>query len=380
MKFRISRVEVFVCRAPIDEPVMTSFGHMHDRPAVLVRVEDTQGSFGWGEVWCNYPTCGAEHRARLIETVFAPLLIGFEFEQPEEIFTHLTDRSHVLAIQTAEVGPIAQCIAGLDIAVWDLVARSERIPLYKRLGGEQQSQVPVYASGINPTGAVETVGRARESGYIAFKVKIGFGHDSDFEVLSSVFSELQEHECLMADANQSWSIDEAIDFLGMTSSLPIAWLEEPIRADRPEEEWAILAEAADFPLAAGENIRGADAFENKLTANNLGIVQPDICKWGGLSANLPIVRSILASGHRYCPHYLGGGIGLMASAHLLAAAGGDGLLEVDFNDNPLREGLADLYPAVSAGQMALNCEPGLGVIPHPSILSDFGVLQFECRN
>ena len=63
-------------RWPVRVPVRTSFGTMHDRPAVLVRVEDAEGAHGWGEAWCNFPSCGAEHRARLIETVLAPLLVG----------------------------------------------------------------------------------------------------------------------------------------------------------------------------------------------------------------------------------------------------------------------------------------------------------------
>ena len=67
MTLVIRRLQIFVYRAPIETPVMTSFGTMRDRPAVLVRIEDGDGCFGWGEVWCNYPTCGAEHRARLVE-------------------------------------------------------------------------------------------------------------------------------------------------------------------------------------------------------------------------------------------------------------------------------------------------------------------------
>ena len=178
LTFSIRRLQVFVYRAPIKTPVMTSFGTMHDRPAVVVRIEDGDDSFGWGEVWCNYPTCGAEHRARLIETVLAPLLLEFEFENPAELFDHLTDMTHVLAIQTAEIGPIAQAIAGVDIAVWDLVAHRQNKPLYELLGGTKRD-IQVYASGINPAGVADTVERAREQGYQAFKVKIGFGQETD---------------------------------------------------------------------------------------------------------------------------------------------------------------------------------------------------------
>ena len=47
-------------RWPVRVPVRTSFGVMHDRPVVLVRVEDGEGAFGWGEAWCNFPACGAD--------------------------------------------------------------------------------------------------------------------------------------------------------------------------------------------------------------------------------------------------------------------------------------------------------------------------------
>src|SRR5919107_6130771 len=87
----IARVEAHVLRWPVQVPVRTSFGTMHDRPAVLVRLEDGDGAFGWGEAWCNFPSCGAEHRARLIETVIAPLVVGRAFASPEAAFRELSE-------------------------------------------------------------------------------------------------------------------------------------------------------------------------------------------------------------------------------------------------------------------------------------------------
>ena len=145
MSLTIESVETFVYRAPIDTPVQTSFGIMRDRPAVFVRVTDTEGVQGWGEVWCNFPTVGAEHRARLVDSVFAPLLVGKTWVSPEYAFRDLTAGTEVLAIQAAESGPIAQCIAGLDIAMWDLHARRMNQPLWQLLGGTSPV-VPVYAS------------------------------------------------------------------------------------------------------------------------------------------------------------------------------------------------------------------------------------------
>ena len=72
----VRSAEIFVFRAPIEKAVRTSSGIMHDRPAVLLRLEDEDGMHGWGEAWCNFPSCGAEHRARLLETAILPKVIG----------------------------------------------------------------------------------------------------------------------------------------------------------------------------------------------------------------------------------------------------------------------------------------------------------------
>ena len=119
----IKSIEVFVFRAPIETPVMTSFGTMFDRPAVIIKIDDNDGYTGWGEIWCNYPTCGAEHRAKLLETIFAPLILKMDTNNPQEAFTYLTKSTHTLAIQTAEIGPIAQAISGIDIAIWDILLK-----------------------------------------------------------------------------------------------------------------------------------------------------------------------------------------------------------------------------------------------------------------
>ena len=129
----IARLQALVLRWPVREPVRTSFGTMLDRPAVLVRIEDAEGAHGWGEAWCNFPSCGAEHRAQLIETVLAPLLVGRAFETPETAFDEMTARTAVLALQCGEPGPLAQAIAGVDIALHDLTARRAGLPLWRLL-------------------------------------------------------------------------------------------------------------------------------------------------------------------------------------------------------------------------------------------------------
>lgn len=370
---RLERIEAFVFRAPVDTPVQTSFGIMRDRPAVFVRITDAEGACGWGEVWCNFPTVGAEHRARLVDSVFAPLLAGRTFASPEVAFLDLTAKTEVLAIQAAEPGPIAQCIAGLDIALWDLHARRAGKPLWKLLGGASAS-VPVYASGLNPTAPEALAEQRLADGYRAFKLKVGFGLERDRANLKSLRALIGDLP-LMVDANQAWDLDTAIEMAEAFEDFDLGWLEEPLRADRPWSEWQQLARKAAPGLAAGENMATFAGFEAALESHALGVVQPDIAKWGGFTGCLTVAKKILAHRTRYCPHYLGAGIGLLASAHLLAAVGGDGLLEVDANPNPLRTLTCGSLGRVVEGIATLSDRPGLGIDPDLQALQAFSVAR-----
>ncbi|MEE9567059.1 MAG: mandelate racemase/muconate lactonizing enzyme family protein [Desulfobacteria bacterium] len=367
--FRISRIETFLFRALIRTPVKTAFGEMKDRPALLLRVEDEDGAFGWGEVWCNFPAFGAEHRARLIESVLAPYILQRSFKG--QVFDELTKITHPLALQTGEIGPFSQAISGLDIALWDLAARRAGVPLYALLGGRKNKAIPLYASGINPDGALDTVERCRKDEFSAFKLKVGFDSDRDFKNIKAIVSGLWPGEVFMIDANQAWDLETAQSMISKISNFPIAWLEEPLAADRPSEEWAELARFSLLPLSAGENICDRETFQEIITSGSIAVIQPDVCKWGGLTGCRWVASKALNAGRRYCPHFLGGGIGLIVSAHLLAATGGDGLLEVDINPNPLREGLAQPFPKVSKGMLTLSDGPGLGVEPNMDIVRKF---------
>jgi L-alanine-DL-glutamate epimerase-like enolase superfamily enzyme len=369
----IARLDVHVLRWPVTVPVRTSFGTMRDRPAVLVRVEDAEGAHGWGEAWCNFPSCGAEHRARLIESVLAPLLVGRAFAAPEAAFRELTAKTAVLAIQSGEAGPIAQAIAGVDTALHDLAARRAGVPLWRLLARNGSTAtapiVDVYASGINPERPGDTVAALRRDGHTAFKLKVGFGDARDIENLAAVRAAAGATATVMVDANQAWDLERAIAMSRRLADSRPAWLEEPLRADRPREEWLRLAAASPIPLAAGANAIGDDAFDALLAARAIAVVQPDLAKWGGLSGVLGVVDRIAAAGLRYCPHYLGAGIGLLASAHLLAARGGaDGLLEIDSNENPLRTRLCPPLATLAQGRIRLADTPGLGVEPDPAEL------------
>lgn len=367
--FTIRAIEAFCYRYPLATPVVTSFGRMLNRPAVFVRVIDQDGVEGWGEAWSNFPAPGAEHRARLVNEVLAPSLVGRKFDSPAQAFEALTKGTEVLALQCGEPGPFAQAISGIDLALWDLFARRQNLPLWRLLGG-QSGRIKVYASGINPGGAAQTAEAALKRGHRALKLKVGFGAETDLANLSALRAIVGDG-MLAIDANQGWSVEQAIEMLPRLAGFDLRWLEEPIRADRPREEWRKLRASAKMPIAAGENISSVEDFEQVLAEDVLSVVQPDIAKWGGLSACAGLARDILKSGKTFCPHYLGGGIGLLASAHLLAGIGGDGWLEVDANDNPLRDLFCGPVLNVREGAVELDQEPGLGIVPDLSSIARY---------
>lgn len=366
---QLAKVEAMVFRVPIDEPVQTSFGIMYDRPAVLVRVEDREGAVGWGEIWCNFPGVGAEHRARVLESAIAPILLAQEWKTPEHAFREVSRRLHILGIQCGEPGTIAQAIAGADIALWDLVARKMDQPLWRLLGGT--ACIQTYASGLSPTQPEKLAAAKRDEGFRAFKLKVGFGAERDVANLRALRELLGPDATLMVDANQAWTPDEVADMSHRLAEFQPAWLEEPIAADYSLADWGRIARQSPIPLAAGENMRGEQQFTDAIACGAFSVIQPDLGKWGGFSGCLPVARQAMDKGRMFCPHWLGGGIGLLASMHLKAAVGGAGYVEVDSNPNPLRELLATPYPAVNEGAVILSDHPGLGVAPDMDALRGF---------
>ncbi|MFT4065559.1 mandelate racemase/muconate lactonizing enzyme family protein [Paraburkholderia sp.] len=363
----IVSVDTFVFRAPIATPVRTSFGTMHDRPAVFVRVTDADGVAGWGEVWCNFPSVGAEHRARLVESIFRPMLVEHRVVHPVDTFHMLTQRTEVLALQSGEAGPFAQAIAGIDLALWDLWARRAKLPLWRLLGGAS-GEIDIYASGLNPVGA-ETLAREKlEEGYRSFKLKVGFGRERDLRSLASLREIIGDACTLQVDANQAWDLQTAIEMARGFAPFDLGWLEEPLRCNRPVDEWRALVEQSPVPIAGGENLADAATFATYVEQRAYSVVQPDAAKWGGISGCWPVIHAVRAAGLRYCPHYLGGGIGLLASGHLLAAAGGNGMLEVDANPNPLRTLLCGSIATPKDGRVSLGDAAGIGIVPEPAEL------------
>lgn len=382
MTARKFKVQVFVHRIPITRPVRTSFGTMSDRPSVFVRVEDPDGYAGWGEVWCNYPSVGAEHRARLLMATVLPLAAELKLlDRPDILWTTLSERLSVLSIQTGEVGPIAQTISGLDCAVQDLAARRTGQPLWRHLGPAGSPRVPVYASGINPDRAAETARDAIAVGYAGAKLKIGFDPGLDRENLLGARALIGPGVPLMADVNQGWNLTQAMNFAPVCDDAGLAWLEEPLRHDAADADWTALAARVSTTLAAGENFSSFADFKELPGRRNLKVLQPDVGKWGGAIMSLSIGRLSAEHDLDFCPHWLGSGVGLMTALHVKAASRTEGgYVEVDFNPNPMREAILEaVVVSRERGVFTLSDAPGIGDIgPVVAMFNDACVMREEC--
>lgn len=376
----IKHVDLLLLEAPIDNPIRTSFAIMRNRPALLVRIEDKDGVFGWGEIWCNHPPVSGQARLKLAAEVVVPMFLTAKYEAPQDVRPTLERLTRILNIQCAEPGPYAQIIAGLETAMWDLAARTAGQPLYRFLGGEPTHKVRAYASGINPGDVNKQIPIARAVGYRDFKIKIGFDKTRDIDVVKQVADMLVEGEAYMLDANQAWTCDAAVDFCDSLPDLKPRWLEEPLPADTTPDDWSVLAGSANVALAAGENALGDEQFDILIDTRALSFVQPDVAKWGGISGCLSVGQKVKNSGLTYCPHFLGAAPGLFASAHILAAVGGDGLLEVDINPNPLRETLALEPIDIQDGYYQLPAGDGIGFIPDSDIMKRYLVEKLQIRN
>jgi len=150
-------------------------------------------------------------------------------------------------------------------------------------------------------------------------------------------------------------------------------------ADAAPADWARLARATVIPLAAGENLYGADEFL-RATAAGVAIVQPDVAKWGGITGAL-VLAEALPAGARLWPHFMGGAVGQVAALSVAAAVesmlecgdgdGDESVCELDVNPNPLRDALCGDLFTVTDGRIVLPNAPGLTPPPLVERLAEY---------
>ena len=364
MEFRhaktIAGIDVFPIRACDGVSPKMALGTMPSRPALLVRIEETNGCFGWGEVWANFPARANIHKAHVIEDVVAPRLKGLHFVDPREVDSALRQALSTFFLHVGQPQVFEHILGGIDTALWDLALRFQDQSFAAFMGLEEAS-AQSYATSINTDDLAQLIPKHAAMGQRYFKLKIGFAEHGNREIVERAKQLCPDGARVMVDSNQSWTLDEAKETLAALEDLSPYFAEESIPANAAKSDWEELARSTSIPLAGGENIYGVDEFI-RMTEAGMAVLQPDVAKWGGVSGALALAEAMPA-GTLLWPHFMGTAIGQMAALSIAAAVGDSSACEVDVNNNSLRTELCGDAITIKHGHIALPTSPGLVVPP-----------------
>ena len=263
-------------------------------------------------------------------------------------------------------GLTVAALAGIDIALWDLLGKSLGAPVWRLLGGRRHERMPAYASGGWAPAeriAAELRSFIERGDFKAVKMRVGAGdgtlaHSS--QRVRAAREGLGDAVDIMCDAHGTWTVAEARRFCREVASCNIGWLEEPVSADDKRGQAEVRA-ATDIPIASGESEFTRFDFRDLIELRAVDVLQPDLSIAGGITEALRI--EALASAHqlRFAPHLWGGALTFAAGLHVAAVASSGFILEYSSGANPMLHELAlEDFPVVD-GHIEIPERPGLGV-------------------
>jgi len=356
----ISAVRAIPLTASMQEGTRTSQGAFGAVSIVLVEVSTVDGVQGYGECLGRF---GARAYASLINEVLAPRLVGqsaFDIRRLWQVMrASLSGRAG---------GMLVEAIAGVDIALWDVLGKALGQPVHRLLGGMGRPMVDCYASSINWAAPEQMQAQTQYVlglGFKAIKVKLGQPVARAIEAATLVREVAGPGIRLSADANWIYSLDQAVAVGHALHALDYWFFEEPIV---PEDiaGYAHLRRTLSVPLAAGESdyttAHAAELIRDRL----VGFIQPDVARAGGISETRDIATLAHAFHVAYAPHVgWSGAVCVAASLQLAAAMPAFTSFECMFIANPLRDELTTSVVGSALqlvdGQLAVPDGPGLGV-------------------
>lgn len=308
---KIARIDTFIVEIPFHDGgkgqgiTPTTWNTLEN---VLIRLEDEQGNVGWGEAF-GYFVAGATKA--LIDRLIKPLLLGRQIDDIGAWNRETQLRLHLFG----RYGVTLFAISGVDIALWDLAARRQQVPLHALLGKASREQIPAYASLVRYSDndvAPAICEKALRQGFRDIKL-----HEVTVAEIAACRQAIGRDVPLATDVNCSWSVNNTREWLPALQELGLSWLEEPIF---PPEDFATLRSfrGQGVSLSAGENWCTAMQFAEALNQQAVDSIQPSVTKVGGISECLRIAE--LAAAHDavvlpHCPYF---GPGLLATMHLAA--------------------------------------------------------------
>jgi o-succinylbenzoate synthase len=349
---RIDRLELRLCRLPLVSFFETSFGRSYDRTFLLVRVEG-EGHEGWGEAVAEgnpyYSSETTETAWHIITEFLAPRLLSRSFEHPREIFDALRPvRGHHMAK------------AGVEMAAWDLYARTVDQPLGRVLGGTRSRIASGVSIGIQDSLSelTDKVERELAAGYQRIKIKIKPGWDlAAVETIRARFPRIP----LMVDANAAYTLADA-DHLAQLDAHDLMMIEQPLDYDDVMDH-VELQKRITTPICLDESIHSVRIARDAIAAGACRIINIKPGRVGGHGESIRLHDLCASHG---IPVWHGGmletGIGRAHNIHLASLSNFSLPGDIAASKRYYQPDLIDPPIEVAAdGTIAVPDEPGLGV-------------------
>jgi L-alanine-DL-glutamate epimerase-like enolase superfamily enzyme len=354
---RIHSVSVCVARVPLDHVTSFATRTVSARDYCLVRVRSMDGVEGIG--FCYVGSAGGNIARAAVEELLAPKLIGQESLRVEGLWQDMYQES----LLQGRAGSVMRAISILDIALWDLNARSAKLPLHLYLGANVLDAVPAYASGgyylagKTPKKLGAEMAAYVKAGFQAVKMKVGRLSPKEEEARIRAAREAVGPEVhLMLDANNAWSdVPTALAYMRRYEPYDPYWIEEPFGPDDIEGH-AKLAELTPVIVATGEIAYGRWYHKELLDKRGAEILQTDACVCGGITEWRRIAAMAAGYGVTLCPHWFHD-----VHAPLVAATPNARYVEFFPDDQVLNfRRLIDRQLKHKDGKLMLHQTPGLG--------------------
>ncbi len=199
-----------------------------------------------------------------------------------------------------------------DEALDILRANKDSCPAREDLMKEQGPKAYSTAGwlGLTDDQIIETINEVKAVGFDSFKMKVGGDLQHDRERLTFIRKVIGESANLMLDANQVWSVDQAITHMIELAPYRPLWIEEPTARDEILGFAKITEALAPYKIgiATGEQVPSPVIFKQLLASGSIAFCQIDATRMGGVNDVLAVILMAAKFGIPICPH--GGGIGL----------------------------------------------------------------------
>jgi len=257
---------------------------------------------------------------QVIDLYLKPVLIGADPWDIEFLWQHMYRKT--MAFGRKGIGMVA--ISAVDIALWDLLGKSAKQPVYRLLGGRTKPRIPVYSSRLYSTPLEELAAEAlkyKHEGYRGMKLRFGWGPvdgaagmQHNVGLVRTVREAVGDGIDVMADAYMGWNLDYAKRMLPLLEKFNLRWLEEPLLPD-DIHGYAELRRCGRIPIAGGEHEQTLYGFRELIEARAVDYIQFDTNRVGGLTQARKIAA--LADAHQIpvVPH-----AGQMHNYHVVMAS------------------------------------------------------------